>query len=160
MKKRSILLIAALAGLSVLFLAAGIYAGTEVADEFDINTEGCENTKGIVKFNHKLHSEDYAQKYPDLYKNGCGDCHHDDKGKPLTDLKAGMAVKKCFECHSTCGERPKGKDAPKLSKSERLQYIAEAYHYNCKDCHKAYKKATKKKNAPTTCSKCHPKTEK
>ena len=160
MGNRSIWLIAALAGLSVLFLATGIYAGKDVADKFGIATEGCENTKGIVEFDHKTHSEDYAKAYPELYKNGCGDCHHDDKGKPLTDLKAGDEVKKCFDCHNKCGEPPKGKDAPKLSKAEELAYIAEAFHENCRDCHRDYQKMTKKRNAPTTCTKCHPREKK
>ena len=107
MKKRSILLIAALAGLSILFMAAGIYAGTQPKDKFGIETQGCENTKGVVDFDHKKHSEEYAKKFAEFYPNGCGECHHDDKGKPIKDLKAGMEVKKCFECHDKCGEKPK-----------------------------------------------------
>ena len=45
----------------------------------------------------------------------------------------------------------------KLSKKEKLDYHAEAMHYNCKDCHKAHNKKTKTKDAPITCTKCHPK---
>jgi hypothetical protein len=160
MRNRSIWLIAVLAGLSVLFLATGIYAGKEVKDQFKIDTEGCENTKGLVEFSHKAHSVDYVKEYPELYPNGCGDCHHDDQGKPLTDLKAGMEVQKCKDCHPKCGEPPKGKDAPKLSKAEELEYIAEAYHESCRDCHRDYRKLTNKRNAPTTCTKCHPREKK
>jgi hypothetical protein len=157
MKKRSMLLIAALAALGILFTAAGIYAGTQAKDKFGIETQGCESTKGAVEFDHKKHSEEYAKKFAEFYPNGCGECHHDDKGKPRKDLKAGMEVKKCFECHDKCGEKPKGKDAPKLSKAEEIKYIAEAYHDNCRGCHKDYDKKMKTKAAPTTCTKCHPK---
>jgi len=112
--------------------------------------------KGIVEFSHKKHAEDYAAAHPDLYKNGCGECHHDDQGKPLT-LKADDPVQGCIECHKKPSERPKGKDAPKLSKKEKLEYHAEALHYNCKGCHKSFNKKTGTKKAPTTCTKCHPK---
>jgi cytochrome c553 len=129
-----------------------IYAGTQVADEFEVKSPEYEkHTKGIVKFTHKKHIEEYGAT--------CGECHHDDKGKPL-DLKMGDDVQRCIECHKKPGERPKGKDAPKLSKKERLEFHAEALHYNCKDCHKEFNKKNKTKAAPTTCTKCHPKTTK
>lgn len=144
-----------------LFVAAGLYAGTEVKDVIKLNDPAYEkHTKGIVEFTHTKHSGEYAKKSPDLYKDGCGACHHDDKGKPLTNLKAGDNVQTCIECHKKPSERPKGKGAPKLNKKQRLEYHAEAYHYNCKDCHKAYNKKNKTKAAPTTCTKCHPKKKK
>lgn len=143
-----------------LFLAAGLYAGTEVKDVITLNEPSYEHEKGIIEFSHLKHSNEYAKKAPDLYKDGCGACHHDDKGKPLTSLKAGDSVQRCIECHKKPGERPKGKGAPKLDKKQRLEYHAEAYHYNCKDCHKDYNKANNTKAAPTTCTKCHPKTKK
>ncbi|MEN8691079.1 MAG: cytochrome c3 family protein [Desulfobacterales bacterium] len=158
MKTRS-LLIAMVIGAAVVFFAAGIYAATKVEDMVKIQDKGCEYTKGIVEFSHKKHSEDYAKKSPDLYKDKCGTCHHDDKGKPLVDIAAGQEVKRCIECHKKCGEPPKGKDAPKLSDKEKLEYVAQAFHVNCRDCHKAYNKANKTKAAPTTCTKCHPKTK-
>jgi cytochrome c553 len=158
MKTRS-LLISIVIGAAVIFFAAGIYAGTQAPEIIKMENKAYkEHTKGIVEFTHKKHAVDYAQKAPDLYKDGCGTCHHDDKGKPLTNLKDGDEVQSCFECHSKPGEKPKGKDAPKLSKQEELAYHAEAIHDNCRDCHKAFNKANNTKDAPTTCAKCHPKT--
>jgi hypothetical protein len=154
MKKRIAVTVLAVA--VCLLFAAGIYA--KVADVMKIENKACPNTKGEVEFNHKAHSEDYAKKYAKLYPNGCGDCHHDDKGKPVKDLKADSKVQKCIECHKKCGEAPKGKDAPKLSKEEKRGYIAEAFHDNCTGCHRDYNKEFKPaKKAPVTCNDCHPK---
>lgn len=152
MKKGIQLGVAVLCGCAVVFLAAGIYAGTRVADEFNLKPQLKEGkyTDRVVPFTHKKHAEEYAE--------SCGDCHHDESGEPLA-LKAGDDVQKCIECHTKPGERPKGKDAPRLSKEERLEYHAEAFHYNCKDCHKAYNQENNTKDAPVFCSKCHVKQE-
>ncbi|OQX23142.1 MAG: hypothetical protein BWK80_27575 [Desulfobacteraceae bacterium IS3] len=153
------LLVSVAVGVAVLF-AAGLYAGTTVPDSVKMECKGYEkHTKGIVEFSHKKHAEDYAAKAPELYKDGCGVCHHNDKGEALKDLKAGDDVKNCFECHKKPGEKPKGKDAPKLDKKGELEYHAEAIHENCKGCHKEYNTKTGKKDAPETCAKCHPKSE-
>ena len=159
MKTRS-LLISVVIGVAVMFFAAGIYAGTKAPDMIKMDNPAYkEHKKGIVDFSHKKHAVDYAQKAPDLYKAGCGVCHHDDKGKPLSGLKDGDEVQSCIECHKKPSEKPKGKDAPKLSRKEKLEYHAEALHENCRGCHKDYNKAFKTKDAPTTCTKCHPKTK-
>ena len=158
MKTRS-LLIAMVIGVVVVFFAAGIYAAAKVEDVFKIQNEGCEYTKGIAEFSHKKHAEEYAAKAPELNKRGCGECHHDKDNKPLSNEAAAKGVQKCIECHKKCGEAPKGKDAPKLSKEQKREYLANAYHDNCKTCHKAYNNANNTKAAPTTCTKCHPKTE-
>jgi len=149
--KNKRLLVAAIIGIATLFLAAGLYAGSTVPEVIKMQND-YEHTKGIVEFSHAKHATEY--------KAGCGDCHHDENNKPLADLKEGDSVKKCIECHNKPGEKPKGKKAPKLSKSEELQYHAEALHENCKGCHKDYNKKNKTKAAPTTCTKCHPKTKK
>lgn len=148
--KKTLLGIVFLLGCGALFLAVGVFAAATVPDIIEMKAD-YEHTKDIVQFNHKKHSEEY--------KATCGDCHHDDQNKPLNDLKAGDPVQKCFECHNKPGEKPKGKDAPKLSKKERRQYHAEAIHENCKNCHKKFNKENKTKRAPTTCKKCHPKSE-
>ncbi|MFZ0610702.1 MAG: cytochrome c3 family protein [Desulfobacterales bacterium] len=158
MKTRS-LLMAMVIGVALVFFAAGIYAAAKVEDVIKIQDKKCEYTKGIVEFTHKKHTEEYAKKSPDLFKDNCGTCHHDDKGKPLTNLAAGQEVKRCIECHDKCGEAPKGKDAPKLTDKEKLAYVAEAFHTNCRECHKDFNKANNTKDAPTTCTKCHPKSE-
>jgi len=152
MQKR-LLLIAVIVGISALFITAGIYAGTNVPDVIKMENKAYKkHKKSIMTFSHKKHIEDY--------KAGCGECHHDDKGKPLNNLKMGDNVQNCIECHKIPGERPKGKGKPKLSKKQRLDYHAEALHYNCKDCHKKFNKKNKTKKAPTTCTKCHPKKKK
>lgn len=149
MGKKSLLLIAVIVAISTLFLAGSILAGTKAPDTIKMENPAYKHKKGIVEFTHHKHIAEH--------KISCGDCHHDDKGKPLASLKDGDDVKGCFECHNKPGEKPKGKDAPKLSKKEALQYHAEALHENCKGCHKDYNKKNKTKAAPTTCSKCHPK---
>ncbi|MFZ5570428.1 MAG: cytochrome c3 family protein [Thermodesulfobacteriota bacterium] len=151
--KRNDLLQMVVMAVAVLCVAGvtGLYAGTTVLDVVKMEHKAyTKHTKGIVQFSHKKHAEDY--------KAGCGDCHHDEKGKPLTSLKAGDDVKNCFDCHSKPGLAPKGKGAPKLSKKEKVQqYHAEAIHANCIDCHKTHNKTTKTKAAPVTCKDCHPK---
>ena len=89
------------------------HAGTDVPEVIKLNSPEYEkHKKGIVEFTHKKHSEDYAKKAPDLYKNGCGECHHDADNKPLSNLKTGDDVQRCIECHKKPSERPKGKGAP------------------------------------------------
>lgn len=113
-----------------------------------------EHKKGIVEFSHKKHAEDYG--------TGCGECHHDENNKPLDNLKAGDDVQNCIECHKIPAEKPKGKDAPELTRSQELEYHAEAIHDNCRGCHKKYnkEKGLKSKDpgyAPTSGMQCHPK---
>ena len=124
-----------------------------------------EHKKAIMDFDHKAHAETYVKEYPDLYPNGCGDCHHDENGKPLTNLGPDDPVQSCFECHKKPGEVPKSiKDEWKKTKPKKaektkvkLEYHAEAIHMNCKGCHKAFNKKYKPKKAPISCTKCHPK---
>jgi hypothetical protein len=148
--------------LATLFIAAGIYAKA-VPDVIPLQDPAYKkHKKGVVKFEHKKHWDDYAKEYPEFYKNGCGECHHDKDNKPLTELKEGDEVQKCIECHKIAAEAPKGKKAKKkLSKKEKIKdYHAEALHANCRVCHKKFNKKYKPKKAPTTCTKCHPKTKK
>ncbi|MEW5908923.1 MAG: cytochrome c3 family protein [Thermodesulfobacteriota bacterium] len=161
MKKRGLWIILLVAGIATLFIAGGLFAAGKAPDVIKMQNKAYEkHTKGIVEFSHKKHAEEYAKKSPELYKNGCGECHHDDKGKPLSALKETDPVKSCAECHKKPGEKPKGKDAPKLTKKQELEYHAEAIHDNCKGCHKNFNTKTKSKAAPETCAKCHPGKEK
>jgi len=152
MKKRSLLLIIALAGIATMFIAVGIHAGTEVCDVIKMeNAAYDKHTKSIVMFSHKKHVEEY--------KAGCGECHHDENNKPLDNLKAGDDVKNCIECHKKAGYIT-GKDAKGLTKEQKREYHANAIHDNCKDCHKKFNKKeglkSKDKGAsPTTCKQCH-----
>lgn len=148
-KRKNLLSFAAAAIISIIITAV-LYAGTTVPDEVLMkNPAYTKHKKSLVNFPHKKHVEDYA-------KESCGQCHHDDKGKPLS-LKMGDDVQNCIECHKIPSERPKGKDAPKLTKKQRLEYHAEAIHYSCRGCHKKANKKSGTKAAPTTCKGCHPK---
>jgi len=176
MKKKSLLLLSTVFGIAVIFATTGIYAGTEVQDEIKMkNSAYKKHTKGIVLFTHKKHTEEYAKENPDLYKNKCGECHHDDENKPLCKLKEGDDVQNCIECHKKPGMTPKKVKeewtAKKLSAKEKdklkLEWHSEALHKNCKGCHrKFWKKAKKKgeildkKRAPKSCKTCHPTTKK
>ncbi|RTZ95654.1 MAG: cytochrome C [Deltaproteobacteria bacterium] len=143
--------------IALVFMASGIYAG-EFPETIKMdNPAYAKHKKGIVIFSHAKHSREY--------KASCGECHHDENNKPLASLKEGDDVKGCIECHKIPGEVPKKlkkkwKKA-KLDKAEKkkkkLAYHAEAMHYNCRGCHKAFNKKNKTKKAPTTCKKCHPK---
>ena len=151
MGTRSVIVLAAVC-VAFIFTAGSIYAGAKFNDVISLNTpEYAEHTKGIVEFSHKKHSAEYGAT--------CGDCHHDDKGKPL-DIKEGASVQRCVECHKETGKKPKEE---KLSKKEKImKYHKEALHANCVGCHKDWnkKKGFEKadpKAAPTTCKDCHPK---
>jgi cytochrome c553 len=153
--RRKRVVFSVLVAVACLFFAAGLYAA--VKDVVKINMKDCPVTKGDVSFSHKKHSEEYVKAYPKLYEKGCGQCHHDAKGQPLKDLKADSKVQACIECHKKCGEAPKGKDAPKLDKKQKLEYVSEAFHEDCIGCHKAFNKEFAPKKAPVTCNDCHPK---
>jgi hypothetical protein len=143
---RSIRIVTIMAAVSFFFVAA-IYAGTKVADVIELKAP-YEKTRSSVTFTHKKHVEDY--------NIGCGECHHDDKGQPLTDLKEDDDVQRCVDCHSKPGEL-KGKKAEGLSTAEKLEYHANAMHENCSGCHRQYNRENKTTAAPVKCTDCHPK---
>ena len=159
MNRKPSLLITVITFFGILSAAAYLYAGTTVLDVIKMDNKAyTTHKKGIVSFSHKKHFTDYAAKSPDLFKNGCGTCHHDKDHKPLLNLKEGDDVQACIECHKKPGEPPRTKaDEPKLTDKEKLEYQAQALHENCRGCHKAYNEASGTKDAPTTCTKCHPK---
>ena len=149
MKKRSFVLTVVAAMVLALLAAAGVYAST-APTEVEMQA-AYKHTKGTVVFTHQKHVTDY--------KLGCGECHHDDKGQPLANLKDGDPVKSCFDCHNKPGEL-KGKKAKGLSDKEKLAYHANALHKNCIGCHKQYNKENKTKAAPQKCTDCHPRKKK
>lgn len=137
-------------GVVIISLTFAVLAFAAVSDVIVLQSKGySEHTRKLVEFTHKKHVDDY--------KIACGDCHHDNKGKPLNNIKLDSKVEKCIDCHSIPGERPRGKEAPQLSKAERLEYHAEAMHFNCRDCHRDHNKAQNTKAAPTACNDCHTK---
>ena len=151
MNKRLITLLLA-AGIAVIFVATGLQAGTTVSDVLTLETDGYKKRKKgapkfkLVEFTHKKHAEDYGI--------SCGECHHDDKGKPLANLKMGDDVQKCSECHNKFKKDKKNK--------KDILVHENAMHGNCIDCHKevnikAGDPKGKKGPAPTSCAKCHEK---
>lgn len=146
---KQILTIVSLSGIGMLFLVAGINAAEEASmpDVITMKNEKAfeQHRMGIVDFDHKTHAEDYGI--------GCGDCHHDENGEPLTDLKAGDAVQSCYECHDKDG-RPRRDPSmsPEEWEKEQLKYYYGAIHENCMGCHKEM-------GGPKTCTECHPRPE-
>lgn len=132
----------------ILTLFCFTMARANVQDTIIMNSpEYSEHSKGLVTFTHNKHVQEY--------KVACGDCHHDDHGKALSE---GDDISRCVVCHTETGKKPKGE---KLSKSEKImKYQKEALHANCKGCHKTWNKENKTKDAPTTCKDCHPKKDK
>ena len=150
MNRKTVILPACIGG--ILFVTGLFAAG--VPDIIPMESRAYEkHTKTVVRFAHKKHMTDYARANPDLYKNGCGECHHDKTGSPLTALKEGDTADKCIECHKTPGP-PKTETSP-LTDREKLAFHAYALHQNCTGCHKTFTKTTGKKTAPTVCAKCH-----
>lgn len=157
MAKRKVLVLA-VAGIALCFVAGSLYAATAVQDVIKMENKAYgEHTKGIVEFSHKKHNEEY--------KIGCGECHHDANGKALNDLKMGDDVQNCISCHKEPGQMPgdmkkemrNNKASRKEIKAKELEFHAEALHENCISCHKDYNKKNKTKAAPQSCTKCHPK---
>ena len=119
--------------LGLVFLATGVLIAADVPDVITISNTGYKaDKKSPVTFHHKKHSEEY--------KVECVACHHNyQDGKNV--WKEGDPVKKCSACHD-----PEKKDGNK-------QKLQNAYHNNCKDCHK--EKNDDKKAPFKKCSGCH-----
>jgi len=151
MKGKRIFLLLAIVGVSMFLFGASINAtesGT-VKDVFEMkNTEAFAKHKmGICTFTHKKHTT----AAPDGYGVSCGECHHDENGKPL-ELKEGDAVQGCMECHEEAGKPKKPKGVSKDEwKEMQLEYYYGALHANCIDCHKTGGAG------PVKCAECHPK---
>lgn len=170
-KKRYVLFSVTIVVFAALFLSAVIYAQTKAPDVITMKNKAYKKHKAaIIEFHHLKHQDEYVKKHPAFFKNGCGECHHDDNNKPLKNLKVGDPVQGCIECHKKPGEMPsaekkemrKAKLKKEEQKKKKLEYHAEALHYNCEDCHRAYNKKNKLKSkdkgyAPTSCVKCHEK---
>jgi len=137
-----------------------IHEGIAFPNIINMNNKAyAKHTKGIQAFTHMKHAKEYAEKHPELYKNGCGSCHHDKDNKPLSNLKEGNDVQNCIECHKKPGFI-QGKEAKGLTKEQKLEYHANAIHDNCKGCHKDFNKKMNLKTkdegaAPVTCKTCH-----
>ncbi len=149
MMHKKLLTLLLVAGMAVMFVATGLYAGTDVPDTIKMDYNKYEKRKKqppkskFVEFSHTKHNVDY--------KISCGDCHHDKDNKPL-DLKLGDDVQKCVECHTKLAKDKKNK--------KDIMVLENAMHGNCVVCHKdVNKKAGDPKGmkgpAPASCAKCH-----
>jgi len=118
------------------FLAVGALIAADCPIDLKIENQGYKkDKKGPVPLSHKKHHEEL--------KIACTECHHDYKdGKNV--WKDGDPVKKCAACHNP------------LKKEGNVDRLMNAYHKNCKSCHKAAAKDGK--NAPhKKCKDCHEK---
>jgi len=141
------LLVVVLTG--ILFLSVGTLTAAEkqaVPDEVKLKNKGyAKDKKGPVKFTHKKHHADY--------KIACAECHHVYKdGKNV--WKDGDHVDKCSKCHPIIWEKGK-----KKKKGEAMK-LQNAYHRNCKNCHKALLKEDKPTGPSKKCNQCHAKKKK
>jgi len=153
MSRALILTVVAVIGLAVM--GSGLFAA-DVPDVIQMKDPiYSAHTRGIVSFTHTKHYADYGI--------SCGECHHDDKGQPLADLKTGDTTHRCSECHSKPGDVPRTalKDLAEDAKTKlTLEYHAGAMHLNCIGCHKDWNKEHGKRGpegAPISCNDCHPK---
>ena len=122
----------------LVFVAVGTLTANDVPDEVTIENDGYKkDKKGPVKLSHATHVSDYGVK--------CDDCHHVyEDGKNC--WKEGDPVQKCGECHDP------------LKKDGKVKKLQNAYHKNCKNCHKDYVKAHPDSKAPfKKCNDCHEK---
>ena len=139
-----------LVGLTCMFfLAVGVLTAGEkqkVPDEMKLQNKGyAKDKKGAVKLTHKKHNVDF--------KIACAECHHVYEGGKNV-WKEGDHVDKCSKCHPILWEKGK-----KKKKGEAMK-LQNAYHKNCKTCHKTLAKEEKKTGPFKKCNKCHEKKKK
>ena len=133
------LLIAIFTGM-LFFSASVLIAAAKQKAAPEITLEGkdyAKDKKGPVKFTHEKHAKDF--------KIACTECHHvykDGKNVWTEDDKESM---KCSACHD-----------PKEKKGE-VDKLQNAYHKNCKNCHKALEAEGKKTGPFKKCNGCHAK---
>lgn len=130
--KKGVLTLIMVALSGMIFLTVGALTAADVPGDIKINNEGyAKDKKGPVPFSHKAHIE----------KHGvlCIECHHVYKdGKNV--WKEGDPVQKCGECHNP------------LKREGNVHKLQNAFHKNCKECHKAKNAGPFKK-----CNDCHEK---
>ena len=134
-KRFCILLTAILTGL--IFLSVGMLAVAATAEPdkvIEIENKGYKKDKKTpVPFDHVAHTKAGA---------ACTDCHHVYKKAGENTWKEGDEVQKCSTCHDP--EKNTEIDGMKVMK------LQNAFHKNCKNCHKEKDKGPYKK-----CNDCH-----
>jgi hypothetical protein len=138
-KRFCIFFTAILTGLVFFSVGTLIAAEQAIPDKLEIENKGYKkDKKNRVLFSHKKHETATKDKG---YGVACTDCHHVYKdGKNV--WKEGDHVDKCNKCHD-----PKKNTEENGVKVIKLQ---NAFHKNCKTCHKKEKKGPFKK-----CNECH-----
>ena len=126
-KRLCILLTAIVTGF--LFISVGVLIAADVPEKITIDE--AQNKKGPVAFDHQKHVKEFGAT--------CTDCHHSYKdGKNV--WKEGDKVEKCSACHDL------------KEKKDGAMKLQNAFHKNCKNCHKEKGKGPFKK-----CNDCHAK---
>lgn len=98
-------------------------AGASQIDTLTIDNDYTRKIKGSVILSHGKHSTEYGIE--------CSECHH--------DIGDSVDPRPCIDCHTV--------DSAKILK------LKNAFHKNCKDCHKEM-------GGPIKCNDCHEKKEK
>ena len=111
----------------IAFVFALVVGGVAVAADTGPETIVLKAKKGDVTFHHHKHQAKFK----------CGECHH---GPGHSEYKEGMKIQTCEKCHNK-----QNAEMPK-----KLQKTMNAFHTNCKGCHK-------EKHGPTKCNQCHKK---
>jgi hypothetical protein len=154
MNKKLLTLLLAV-GISISFAVTALYAETEFSAEITMDYNPYVTRKYIPPkhevfvFTHEIHYLDY--------EISCGECHHDEEGKPLDDLTEGDSVQQCVECHT---------ELKKTKENRRSIILLEnAIHENCKVCHQKINiedgdPEGRKGPGPVSCKECHVKVEK
>lgn len=130
MTKKALILAMVTVFLTVAGLA-GLLVAADAPDKVNIQDPLFDKPKkGPVALDHKKHVE--------VHKVGCNECHHpkDYDGK-TSNYKQGDPTPKCSECH-------------KAEKTDKIDKLQNAFHNNCKECHKKIGKGPEKK-----CNECH-----
>jgi hypothetical protein len=101
---------------------------------------------GAVEFSHEKHFS--------FYGPSCDDCHHDDSGEPRADLKPGMDVDACVDCHGEEG-LVYGRPADEMTDGDLIEHRANVVHRLCVGCHERSSAEAKALVAPLACRGCH-----
>ena len=113
----------------LIFTTVGVPTAADLPDEIIIENRGYKSKKaGPVTFPHLEHAEDFGL--------DCSVCHHVYKDGENT-WKDDDPVQRCAECHSP------------LKMEGKVMRLPNAYHVNCKGCHK------KTREQKDKCTDCH-----
>ena len=131
MSKKGLVLVVLFGFIGCLGLSGWLVAA-DAPDTVEIYSSAIKKyKKGPVNLSHKKHNTEYQVT--------CAECHHVyEDGK--NTWQESDPVQKCQECH----------DAKKKNKETKAAKLQNAFHKNCKDCHKENKKGPYKK-----CNDCH-----